>query len=262
MRRSLGRWNGITGSTLKMVAIITMFLDHVAAIVIQRYVAAAPFSGMSTEMGALWDRVYFGLRVIGRLGFPIFCFLLLEGYDHTRSRSKYALRLGVFALISEIPFDLAFQDKVLETTYQNVFFTLLFGLLSVWAVDVFCRWMDEKGRSQAWMLLRWGGAGVIALTGMLVADWFHTDYGFWGVAAILGMFLGRRVFLSRTNGMGMALGCGILIYHNLVELSALLCIPLAVWYNGKRGWNVKYVFYAFYPVHILLLYGICRWLGV
>ena len=119
---------GLSGSALKMIAIATMLIDHIAATVIIRVLK---FGGYNDSLYQLY-RV---MRNIGRIAFPIFCFLLVEGFMHTRDREKYALRLGCFAAISEIPFDLAFNGKILEVGYQNVFFTLLLGLLTMMAYD-------------------------------------------------------------------------------------------------------------------------------
>ena len=119
---------GLSGSALKIIAIVTMLIDHIAATVIIRILK---FGGYNDGLYQLY-RV---MRNIGRIAFPIFCFLLVEGFMHTRDREKYALRLGCFAAVSEIPFDLAFNGKVLEVGYQNVFFTLLLGLLTMMAYD-------------------------------------------------------------------------------------------------------------------------------
>lgn len=119
---------GISGSTVKLVGIITMLIDHFAAAVLARILIRMSLSGEWSEP------LYFTyncLRMVGRLGFPIFCFLLVEGFGKTRSRKKYALRLGMFALISEVPFDLAFNAEVLEFGYQNVYFTLFLGMLTL-----------------------------------------------------------------------------------------------------------------------------------
>lgn len=119
---------GLSGSTLKLIAIITMLIDHIGAAVIARLLIA----GQGSEM---LYKIYYAMRAVGRVAFPIFCFLLVEGFFYTGSRKKYALRLFGFALLSEIPFDLAFSGKTLEFGYQNVFFTLLIGLLTIMLFD-------------------------------------------------------------------------------------------------------------------------------
>ena len=106
---------GLTGSTLKIIAMIAMLIDHIGAAVLVRVIRST--GDMSLYEG------YTILRKIGRIAFPIFCFLLVEGFIHSSDKKKYALRLGIFALLSEVPFDLAFQSKVVGFEYQNVFFT-------------------------------------------------------------------------------------------------------------------------------------------
>ena len=118
---------GISGSTLKLIGIVTMLIDHIAAAILVRMLRIKWSDSLYSA--------YTFMRSIGRLGFPIFCFLLVEGVGRTRNKTKYALRLGMFALLSEIPFDLAFSAKVLEFEYQNVFFTLLFGMLALCAYE-------------------------------------------------------------------------------------------------------------------------------
>lgn len=145
---------GIPGSTIKIIAVAAMLIDHVAAALLTRMLiqkGAWALRYMGEEARNAWmaenGLLYYGtevMRIIGRLGFPIFCFLLVEGFQKTRNRHKYAFRLGLFALISEIPFDLAFCGKVLEFHYQNVYFTLLIGMLFMEACAFFA---DEK-RSQ------------------------------------------------------------------------------------------------------------------
>ena len=112
---------GISGYWLKVIAVVSMLIDHTSAVILEQ------IPGLENPA--------FLMRIIGRLAFPIYCFLLVEGFMHTRDREKYALRLGCFAAVSEIPFDLAFNGKVLEVGYQNVFFTLLLGLLTMMAYD-------------------------------------------------------------------------------------------------------------------------------
>lgn len=123
LTEAVSEGKGITGSTLKMIAIITMFIDHTAAVILERMLYMQRFSSQTAYT------VYIIMRLVGRLGFPIFCFLLIEGFCHTRNVKKYACRLFLFALLSEIPFDLGFRGSIFYRQYQNVFFTLLIGLI-------------------------------------------------------------------------------------------------------------------------------------
>lgn len=242
---ALPKKKGITGSTLKMIAIITMFIDHAAAIILERMLWAQNFSSM-----AIFG-IYQVMRLIGRLGFPIFCFLLIEGFCHTRNVKKYAGRLFLFALISEIPFDLGFAGNPFYWQYQNVFFTLFIGLL----VLIGFRFVEGQ---TAWNKIVKAVLHVPVLAaGMFVADLLMTDYSGMGVLAIAVMYLFRR---SRRLEMGA--GCTVLTIMSLSEITAFLAmIPVGI-YNGKRGWNLKWVFYVFYPAHILLLYIIAYAIGV
>lgn len=125
---------GISGSTLKIIAIITMLIDHIGAGVLGRLLVVRGMNE-AADLNAWIDAnstlviTYQMMRFVGRLAFPIFCFLLIEGFEHTHDVKKYALRLLSFCLVSEIPFDLLFNGKILESGYQNVFFTLFIGLM-------------------------------------------------------------------------------------------------------------------------------------
>ena len=141
---------GISGSTIKIIAVVTMLIDHVAAALLTRMLISRGLLDISMSgdyvqiMQWIADNavLYYGMsamRMIGRLGFPIFCFLLVEGFQKTRNIKKYVFRMGLFALISEIPFDLACSGKVLEFGYQNVYFTLLIGILTLCVFDFFAK---------------------------------------------------------------------------------------------------------------------------
>ena len=114
----------ITGSTFKIIACITMFIDHVGAVIIERYLLT--MKGQEDIVMQILDMV---LRLIGRLGFPMFCFLLIEGFFYSRNRFRYAMRLLAFCIISEIPFNLAISGQLWSQNYQNVFFTLYIGFI-------------------------------------------------------------------------------------------------------------------------------------
>lgn len=130
----------LSGSTLKWIAIVTMLIDHIGAVLFENGFIKAYNQQLSGAFSysvthAVWYADIW-MRRIGRVAFPIFCFLLVEGFFHTSNRKKYALRLGIFALVSEVPFDLAFRSSILEFTYQNVMVTLFIGFLTIWAMEV------------------------------------------------------------------------------------------------------------------------------
>ena len=140
----------LTGYHLKLIALITMLVDHVAAVLIWRvYVASFQLTAslqLSEKIGdkiIVWVAanqelvysIYEHMRLIGRMSFPIYCFLLVEGFLHTSNVRKYAVRLLGFAFLSEIPFDLALTGQVMDVAgYSNVFFTLFIALVTIWAI--------------------------------------------------------------------------------------------------------------------------------
>lgn len=141
---------GITGSTLKIIAIIFMLIDHAAAVILARqlmatgYMEAMQSGELADAMGWLMDHLvlfysYDFMRMAGRIAFPIFCFMIVEGFQKTRDVKKYLARLAVFALISEIPFDLAVTGKVFAWGHQNVFFTLFLGLFTLCVYEYFAK---------------------------------------------------------------------------------------------------------------------------
>lgn len=258
---------GISGSTLKIIAIITMFVDHAAATILARILIWSNTAGKSVvtdalrgnagmfgswlagllEEGRLYD-VYHMMRDVGRIAFPIFCFLLVEGFMHTRNRLKYALRLGVFALVSEIPFDLAFSSRVLEFEYQNVFFTLFIGVLTMLLYQKIEELM--QGRTGAKIV----EGTVVMIAGMCLAELLRTDYGALGVLVIMVQYLFRQDRKKQAFAGALSF-CWW-------ELPAVIAFLPILSYNGKRGINLKYIFYIFYPAHLLLLYLICRGMGM
>lgn len=230
---------GLTGSTLKMIAMAAMLIDHIGAAVLARVIYA-------TGDMAVYD-IYIILRKIGRISFPIFCFLLVEGFIHTSDKRKYAVRLGMFALLSEVPFDLAFQSQVIGFEYQNVFFTLLLGLLSM----IGCQYIEEKYPIRNMQVIFMELLTVGACMG--AAELLKTDYGAVGVGCIILLYmLHSRPFYPLLAGW-------ILYLDNWMAVFGFL---LTLFYNGKRGISLKYVFYLFYPVHLLILYMICYFMGI
>lgn len=227
---------GITGSVLKWIAVASMFLDHAAASLIEEGAFSLGSRAMSLQDPLfLLDLV---LRAIGRLAFPIYCFLLAEGYRHTRDVRKYLLRLLAFGLVSEIPFDLVFKHRVLEFSYQNVYFTLLLGLL---AIHIYQCVMAKGSRLHIPALL--AAAPWVAAAFLL-----HTDYGAWGAGLILALHVLRDRPAWRNTAAAL-----LLFGSSPLEIFGYPDFLLFHRYNGERGRQPKYFFYLFYPAHLLLL---------
>lgn len=261
-----GRKKGLSGSTLKLVAIVAMFIDHFAAIILDRYLVSIGILSLNQDTVLLPENrtmliiycIDLAMRLIGRLGFPLFCFLLVEGYYHTRNKAKYGMRLAMFALISEIPFDLGFKSQVLEFTYQNVFFTLFFGFVMIWGIDEFNMQMKEKFEGKLRLFLCILGTVSITVAGGVIVELLKTDYASIGVITIVLMFLLHK----KSFAGSMALGCFALTVRMPVEITSFITVPLVAKYNGTRGLKLKYFFYLFYPVHILLLALVCMAMGI
>ena len=171
----------LSGSTLKIIAIIAMAIDHFAASIILYGILMQQnpsFLGHPVSMTISWWNIYQVMRFIGRIGFPVFCFLLIEGFLHTSSKKKYATRLFLFALVSEFPFDYALFNTPFAPGYQNVFFTLFLGLLTIWAIDT----VSHKEINPN---LQWIVKILIAAAGCLTAWLLQTDYDYKGIILIL-----------------------------------------------------------------------------
>ena len=228
----------LSGSTLKLIAAVCMLIDHAAFSIIYYDILLPNAPIMEGTPIYKWYVLYRVMRTIGRLAFPVYCFLLIEGFVYTSNRRKYALRLFVFALISEFPFDFALFQTPVTWEYQNVYFTLLIGFLTVWGMEI----VQEKRYS---FYLQIG----IVLTGCVAAYALHTDYDYKGIILIVLLYYFRFHPAIRTLA-----GCISLLWE---PAACLAFIPINM-YNGKRGLPIKYVFYVFYPLHLLVLGVISR----
>ena len=253
--QSVAGEHGISGYWLKMIAVITMLIDHSAATILERILVQMPSWAPVTVDNCY--RLDLLLRGIGRMAFPIYCFLLVEGFQYTHSRRKYAFRLFAFALISEVPFDMALNQSVLELSYNNVFFTLFLGLLVIMAAD----WVMERFSSDN-LTSEIGRITLLVVIGMvgctLASYVISCDYGASGVIAIYIMYLLRS---KRELGFALAV-VSLGVFSGELELLALLMLIPLHFYNGTRGKQHKYFFYAFYPLHLLLLALIAWGLGL
>lgn len=207
---------GLDSFALKCIALLTMLIDHVGAI--------------------LYPDIMI-LRIIGRISFPIYAFLVAEGFFHTKNVKKYMQRLLVFAIVSEIPFDLVLTGKILEFGHQNVFFTLFAGL---GLLELYSRQTSMAERIICIL--------VITTCGEL----FRSDYGTWGILMIFCFYAFRE---KRWLKLALVSGINVLAFGWIQSYAVFACIPIAL-YNGKKGAGMKYVFYSIYPLHLLLLYMI------
>lgn len=228
----------ISGSTLKLIGLSCMLLDHIGAVFL-------------TGSGETERILFFIFRLLfGRAAFPIFCFLLIEGAYHTSNRPRYLLRLTGFAILSEIPFDLAMYGLPLEFSHQNVFFTLAIGLLTILASQT----VSQKLRKKRCPLQALLSLLPIAI-GMVSAQFLKTDYGALGILVIAILFFSRRNRDAQLwAGSTVLVIGGILMLRTMDELLAPIGLILCRFYNGTRGLKLKYSFYAFYPLHLLLLW--------
>ena len=182
------------------------------------------------------------MRYVGRLAFPIYAFLLAEGFYRTKNVKKYLLRLGIFAIISEIPFDLALKEGMIDMSSQNVYFTLFLGLLMLYLI----RWTDS-------IFLR-----ILTIVAIMVtAQEIHCDYRYPGIWMILSFAALRDLpFFKNLN----VIGVNVRLFFTKVQVAgALALIPIGL-YNGKKGPSWKYFFYCFYPIHLLVIYLVREYL--
>ena len=230
----------LSSNALKVIACICMLIDNVGLVL-------------------MYNKWY--MRAVGRLAFPIFAFLIVQGAAHTSNIRKYILRLAVFALISEIPFDLAIHDRLWYLGAQNIFFTLTAGLFVIYC-------MESRGPLGRWR-------GEIALATALLADILRFVYGMAGVGVIVGFYwCDKDSRAELPTGAASAVKLSYFSLRQNIEvviisaLTYILClgmrqlyallafIPINM-YNGERGrWNLKYVFYMFYPAHLLIIWFI------
>ena len=234
-------FGGLTANMLRTIAILLMLSDHIWA----------------TYMS-------FGnwMTYIGRMAFPIFAFQIAEGFVHTSNFKKYALRLLGFAVITEIPFNLFYSSRWFNPYHQNVLFTLLLGLLAIYVIDNLKKNHTPKNvaLSVLWLLLICVGSvlGFVdyGFSGFLMVVMFYVlrDFPFAFLAQLVAMVLINIVCFE-----GQVVP--VEIFGKMFEIptqgfAVFALIPIWL-YGGKKGRSSKvmqYGFYAFYPVHMIILY--------
>ena len=224
----------LSGAVLKNIALFAMLLDHVNKVVLH--------PRLSLEIWKDWFWISRLCDIVGRFAFPIFFFLLVEGLFHTKNRGKYLRNLLLFALISEVPYNLFFSRAVFFPGAQNIFFTLALSMGTLWLVE------SIRGK------VKWWVAPAFCLVGAacLIAYYLKFDYLHYGVLISTAFYLLRDYRFLATIGGYLA------AYNQWWSLPAFLLINC---YNGERGRQWKWLSYWFYPAHLLVL-GVFRLLTI
>ncbi len=215
---------------LKLIAIITMTIDHI---------------------GVVFGTVFYNfLRAVGRLSFPIFAYLLTEGYVHTKSFSKYFLRLLVLAIVSEVIYDYVFFDSFIYLGANNIFFTLALGLLTLFLLDkskvLINKYFKEK--MDLVIILPVTYFLIIIIMG-LIGEFLCFSYGMLGIFVISFFYLFKENF----HLLFLSVSLITLVLGEGMQYFSLFSLILIYFYNNKLGKSCKMFFYLYYPLHILVL---------
>ena len=251
MTFNIDKYRKLNGNTLKAIACICMLIDHIgAAIILPVFQAGVQKDIFEFEKLNMFYKV---LRFVGRSAFPVFAFLMVEGFYHTKNRLRYALSLFIFAIISEYPYDLAFNKTEGDFMYSsNVIFSLFIGLLVIWAVDFFRKEFSMSDK-KIYRIAFYPASALVIAVGAYTAHVINCDYREFGIGIML-IFYFFHSFESVSLLASYFLLCGI---NN--EFKSFPGFILLFFYNKKRGKDLgklKYLFYIFYPAHLLLLYAI------
>lgn len=232
----------LTAAVLHIIAMTLMLMDHLWATLLP---------------AKEW------LTCAGRVAFPIFAFMAVEGYFHTRSFKKYILRMLLFAVLSEIPFDLMYGGTWFYPVHQNVLWTFLLSLLGVWLMEQ----VRKKGKTWMYLLV----CVLVVLAGLVLGTLCMVDYYGAGVLTVFVFYFlhGRKWWcflgqLAALYWLNVELLGGLMYPVQLFGMEFELCQQglallalIPIWlYRGRQGYHSKpfqYLCYAFYPVHILLL---------
>ena len=232
----------LTAAVLHIIAMTLMLMDHLWATLLP---------------AREW------LTCAGRVAFPIFAFMAVEGYFHTRSFKKYILRMLLFAVLSEIPFDLMYGGTWFYPVHQNVLWTFLLGLLGVWLMEQ----VRKKGKTWMYLLV----CVLVVPAGLVLGTLCMVDYYGVGVLTVFVFYFlhGRKWWcvlgqLAALYWLNVELLGGLMYPVQLFGMEFELCQQglallalIPIWlYNGKQGPHsraLQYACYAFYPLHMLVL---------
>ncbi len=212
----------LTGLELKLIAMLTMVVDHIGAVFLPQY-------GF--------------LRIIGRLSFPIICFLTVEGFKHTKDVYKYVARLLVFALVSEVFYDFAFYGRI-NWAKNNSIFTLVAGAMTLYVF--------EK--------VNFITAGVFAIIISYMMNLLGFNYALYGTFLIYMIYLADKYCAKVREYTYVAWSIIVLymiFYQNSIQAFGAFSVVFMLLYSGEKGYKsnaVRNIFYFFYPLHLLLIF--------
>lgn len=225
---------GLTNNQLKMIAMVSMVLDHV---------------------GLLFFPDVAIFRILGRIAFPIFAYMIAEGCRYTKNRAKYLGMIAGMGIVFQIVYFVA-----MRSLYQGILITFSLSIIAIYSIDGLFHAKKIWGRLAALAGLAFVVAFVVILPHVLSETDFDIDYGAWGILLpILVYFMPNHPW--KVGATSLLLFARAIYYTVLVPIPlqwwSLLTIPLFALYNGERGKRkMKYVFYIFYPAHLVILYGI------
>lgn len=222
------------GAQLKYIAMLSMLADHVNKALIYPSINSSALMLLSDV-----------LEILGRIAYPLFLFFLVEGFFQTKSRPKYMLHLLLFAVISEIPFDLFTTRTLFEPNGNNILFTFALVLVTLWGLDT----LKNKLPKAAWYPVSFGFVAAACVAAMLSG----VDYEYHAVLGGYFFYIFRHV---------PPVSIPFAFASMYKEPWSLLGFALTLTYNGERGRQHKWLNYAFYPTHLLVLGVLRLWLNV
>lgn len=226
-----------TSEQLKKIAMGTMFLDHAAVALIYN-------RGLDV-VTPLFGMIGLAMRLVGRMAFPLYAFLLVQGFLYTKDWKRHVTRVAVFALISEIPYNLVVSGNIWNPETQSTMLTMCIGLLCMRGIA----WSETRNPKYMSVIF----TGMIALLGMALAEVLHADYGAYGILLLLIFYLFRYRLVWQ-----MGAGCVVLLFmynFNLYGWAAWIAFFFINRYNGERGRKLGLLPYVFYPVHLMILFA-------
>lgn len=229
MKTAQNYFFGLTGNQLKILALIAMTCDHIGYQIFPQYKI---------------------LRWIGRLAFPIFAYMIAEGAKYTKNRLRYFLQMFGLGFLCQAVYFFA-----MNSLYQCILITFSLSIVLIYALDH----AQKKNNPDAWILFALVFLTVFFLVEILPSLLSNTDYsvdyGIWGVLTPVFVYLGsKKIHKLLLAVVPLAFLSVIFAGYQWISFGALLLLAL---YNGERGkWKMKNLFYIYYPLHLVIIYGI------